>query len=228
MSLLIRSAIFIFICGLPVLCQGFRFGVKAGIPLTQYFETGSSGGLHGGAEYSAATRRYTIGVAAEWRFKSSFGLEADAMYHRMGYVALVHFMDSASGNFSDSAIDVKGNSWDFPLLAKYRFGRVIRPYAAVGAVLRYVGPVHGRGQQTVGSLVTGTSLTTPLDTTEPSELRKRFYPGLTASAGVEVPAGRFRVLPEIRYTRWTANISEPGGLLRFPSNQLEFLVGILF
>jgi hypothetical protein len=68
----------------------------------------------------------------------------------------------------------------------------------------------------------------PLDTGEPSELRKRFYPGLAAAAGLELRAGRFRVLPEFRYTRWTANISPPGGLLRFASNQVEFLAGVLF
>ena len=56
----------------------------------------------------------------------------------------------------DSIINVKGNSWDFPIMAKYRFGRVIRPYVAGGAVLRYIGPVRERGVETVGSVVTGT------------------------------------------------------------------------
>jgi hypothetical protein len=221
-------AFLVLICAWPVFCQGLHLGVKAGIPVTQYFETGATGGLHGGAAYSAATRRYTIGASGEWRFNNSFGFEVDAMYHRMGYVGTVYFFDSANGNFGNSAIDVKGNSWDFPALAKYRFGHGICPYVAAGAVVRYVGPVRGRGEQTVGSLVTRISSTSPLDTGEPSELRKRFYPGLTAAAGLEVRVGRFRVLPEFRYTRWTANISAPGGLLRFGSNQSEFLVGLLF
>ena len=221
-------AFLVLICALPVFCQGLHLGVKTGIPVTQYFETGATGGLHGGATYSAATRRYTVGASGEWQFTNSFGFEVDAMYHRMGYVGIVHFVDSANGNFRDSAIDVKGNSWDFPALAKYRFGHVMRPYVAIGALLRHVGPVRGRGEQTVGSLVTRTSSTSPLDTGEPSELRKRFYPGLTAAAGLEVRVGRFRVLPEFRYAQWTANISAPGGLLRFGPNQAEFLVGLLF
>jgi len=37
-----------------------------------------------------------------------------------------------------------------------------------------------------------------------------------------------RLLPEIRYTHWTANISRPGGLLRFDPHQAEFLLGLLF
>jgi hypothetical protein len=38
----------------------------------------------------------------------------------------------------------------------------------------------------------------------PSELRKRFYPGLTVASGIEIGGGRPRVLPEFRYTRWLA------------------------
>ena len=223
------SFIFIaFVSGWSGFSQDFQIGLKAGVPITQYFETNSSGGLHGGATSSAATRRYTIGASSEARVTKSFGFEMDVMYHRMGYVAIVHFMDSAQGAYRDSAVDVKGNSWDFPLLAKYRLGRAMRPYVAGGGLVRYVGPVRGRGSQTDGSLVTRLSSTVPIDTSEPSELRKRVYPGLTAAAGVEFRAGRFSVLPEFRYTRWTANLSAQGGLLRFPSNQAEFLAGFLW
>jgi hypothetical protein len=81
---------------------------------------------------------------------------------------------------------------------------------------------------TEGSLVTRTSVTTPLDTTEPSELRKRFYPGVAVAGGLELGGDRVRFLPELRYTRWTANISGPTGVLRFAPNQLEFLIGASF
>ena len=106
-------AFFVLISALPLFCQELHLGAKAGIPITPYFETGTSGSLHGGATYSAATRRYTIGASGEWRFTNSFGFEVDAMYHRMGYVGIVNSFDSANGSFRDSAIDVKGNSWDF-------------------------------------------------------------------------------------------------------------------
>jgi outer membrane protein with beta-barrel domain len=215
----------IFLLAAPALAQSFLAGVRLGVPITGYFDTGQSGGLHGSADYSAATRRYTFGATAEWRAARAWGLELDALFHRMGYVAIVDFFDSANGNYSHSAIDVKGDSWDFPLMAKFRFGR---PYLAAGGVLRYAGPVRGLGELTAGSLVAGTSTTTPLDTGDPSELRKRFYPGLTAAAGIELRTGRIRLLPEVRYTRWTANISGEGGLLRFEPNQAEFLLGVLF
>lgn len=220
-------ALWLLFCA-PAFAQGVHFGLKVGIPITPYFETGRSGSLHGSAEYSAATRRYTLGPAFEWRWTRTFGLEVDALYHRMGYVALVNSFDSAAGNFRNSAVDIKGNSWDVPLMFKYRFGRRLRPYGTGGAVLRYVGPVRGRGRLITGSLAANTSSTTPLDTSQPSELRKRVYPGLTAAAGLELAALRIRLLPEFRYTRWTANITGPGGLLRFAPNQAEFLVGVLF
>ena len=210
----------------PLWAADISFGIKVGVPFTQYFETGATGSLHGGANYSAATRRYTLGVSGDWAVKRHFAFEADVLFHRMGYVGIVNTFDE--GLFTKSAIDVKGDSWDFPLMMKYRFGRVIRPYIAGGGVLRYVGPVRGRGELTEGDLVAGTSSATKLDTSQPSELRKRFYPGLTAGAGIEFHAGHVRVLPELRYTRWTSNIAGPGGLLRFAPNQVEFLAGVLF
>jgi hypothetical protein len=222
------QALFVFVFALPVWGQGIHAGLKLGVPLTQYFETGVLGALHEDAEYSAATRRYTFGASGEWRLTHAFGFEVDALYHRMGYVGIVSLFDSVNGNLRTSAIDVKGDSWDFPVMAKYRFGRVVRPYVAGGGVLRYVGPVRGRGELTIGSLVTRTGTTSPVDTTDPSDLRKRFYPGLTVASGIEIGGGRLRVLPEFRYTRWTANISGPSGVLRFAPNQVEFIVGVLF
>ncbi|HVP49290.1 MAG TPA: outer membrane beta-barrel protein [Bryobacteraceae bacterium] len=222
---LLASVLLIIVSVIRAYPQGLHLGLKAGVPITEYFETGSRRGLHGGQDYSAATRRYTVGAGLEWQLTNPVRLELDAMFHRMGYVGIVNFFDSASGSFQKSAIDVKGDSWDFPLTAKYRFRRALRPYLAGGPALRYVGPVRGRGQQTAGSLAEGTSSTTSIDTTDPSELKKRFYPGLTAATGVEFGEGRFHVSPEIRYTRWVGG--GPGGLLRFP-NQVEFLVGFWF
>ena len=138
-----------------------------------------------------------------------------------GYVAIIQ---KFSGR---SAIDIKGNSWDFPLLLKYRLGERLKPFVACGPVLRHVGPVRGRGQQASFTLGGATS-TTELNTTDPSELRKRFFPGFVVGAGIELHAGRLHILPELRYTHWTANISGVGGALRFAPNQAEFLTGVLF
>lgn len=225
-----RVVLLLFFAAANASGQALRFGVEAGVPLTDYFETGRSGSLHGSAGYSAATRRYTVGAAVEWSLRARFGFELDSLYHRMGYVALVNYFDSANGNFTNSAIDVKGNSWDFPLMAVYRlpFAKHARLRVMGGGVLRYLGPVRGLGRETRGSLAGGTGTTTPLDTSQPSELRKRLYPGLTAGAGLELGRNRLRFLPEFRLNHWTANIAGPGGLLRFASNQAEILAGVRF
>src|SRR5215471_11703852 len=209
------------VLALPAWSQGLHAGLKAGVPLTQYFETEP-------CCYSAATRRYTLGPSLEWRPTNSTGFEVDAFYHRMGYVAILDSFGRATGISTHTAIDVKGNSFDFPLAAKYRFGKLVRPYLLGGGLLRYVGPVRGRGEQTITSLVAQSSVTTPIDTADPSDLRKRWYPGLTAGGGVELPVGRLHLLPEFRYTRWTANIAGEGGLLRFAPNQAELMVGVVF
>lgn len=221
-------ALLVLVFAASALAQGIHVGVKAGVPITEYFDTAAAGARNYHAEYSAATRRYTLGVSAEWHVTNALGFELDVLYHRMGYVGIVDRFPSPQGISSKSAIDVKGHSWDFPLMAKYRFSRLLRPYLGAGGVLRYVGPVRGHGEYVVQDLITGATSRTPLDTAEPSELRKRFYPGLTVAAGIEFGPGTFRVLPEFRCTRWTANISGPGGLLRFAPNQAEFLLGILF
>lgn len=208
----------------PAFGQGFDAGVKIGIPFTQFFETGANGGLMGSAEYSSGTRRYTFGLSGEWRLTHAFGFELDAMFHRLGYTATVtHVGDS---EFNRSVVHVSGDAWDFPLLAKYRFGWVIRPYVAAGGTLRYIGPVHGQGEQT--NFLAPTPITTPDNTNSPADFNNRFYSGVIAAGGVEFGVGRVRVLPEVRYSRWTANISGPTGVLRFAPNQIECLVGIDF
>jgi hypothetical protein len=206
--------------------QSFRFGFKAGIPITEYFDTAASGGLHNDAHYTATARRYTLAASAEWQINRTLGLELDGQFHRMGYVAYVNTFNN--GLSANSVVDVIGDSWDFPVALKYHPHLAPRLFLLGGGVLRYVGPVHGRGHETDGSLITQTSTTVTIDTTDPSELRKRVYPGITFGAGVDCPAGVVTIVPEFRYVRWTANIAGEGGLLRFSPNQAEVMVGFVF
>ena len=225
-----RSLGLVFFCLTSTFAQGLHAGLQAGVPLTEYFDAGFyNAGLHGGGPYASATRRYTLGAFAEWDATPALGLQAGVLYHRIGYSALLNYFDSATGAFLDSSFHVKGSSWDSPLMARYRFGRRrVRPYLAAGGVLRYIGPVHEIGALSTGSFISiPNTITLTLDTGQPNELRKRFYPGFTAAGGVELRAGRLRLAPELRYTRWLANISGPGGALRFAPNQVEVLVELM-
>jgi hypothetical protein len=202
-----------------VTLKGIRLGVKAGVPFTTYFDTGEVAVRGGVLAFSSATRRYTAGPSVEWRFGRRAGLEFDALYKRFGYVQTER--TSISGVTIDSSFEVKGNSWDFPMMAKYRWeGRVV-PYAAGGFALRYLGSGHARGVRTVET-VAGT-ITTPIDNEESISV---FVPGATFAFGVEAGGTRIRLLPEIRYSRWgTTRISGP---LHVTPNQVEFLLGFLF
>jgi hypothetical protein len=190
----------------------FRAGLKAGVPLTTYFDTGRNAAT----EYSAATRRYTLGPSVEWQWTEHIGFAGDALYKRMGYVAI---LTGASSRF---AIDVKGNSWDFPLRVKYSSGRRWQPYVDAGPSLRYIGPVRGRGESRLNDVIT------PVDTASPSELRKRLFAGLTTAAGLESRRKHSPWLIEIRYTRWISNLRNVSPELRLTATQVEFVAGWLF
>jgi hypothetical protein len=202
------------------LAQDFRFGVKVGVPLTTYFETGQVAVRGGVLEYSSATRRYTFGPSVEWRLKPRFGLEFDVLYKRMGYVRTEN--TSVSGVTIHSSFEVKGNSWDFPMMAKYRWWDWRgAPYVAGGFVLRYIRAGRARGLHTVQTAQTTT--TTPIDTEEAVPL---FVPGAIVALGMEFGRTRIRLVPEFRYSRWRrARISGP---LHVEPNQIEFLLGFLF
>ena len=222
------SSLLAIALSVPVFAQDFHFGVKVGVPMTDYFQNNPNG------LYSSATRRYTVGASAELRLSHGLGFELDALYKRMGYASPGGIF-SRNPPFVKDSIDVKGNSWEFPLMLKYRFGRVVRPYIVGGGTVRFIGPVRERGVETISSLAPGPNqtvvtviTTTPIDTSDPFELKKRIWPGVAIGSGVEFRRGRFRLLPEFRYTRWTSNITSVPGSLSFEQNQAEFLLGFLF
>lgn len=229
--MVLRLVLLALVIALPECGQGIHLGIKAGVPITEYFETGRTGGLRGSAEYSAATRRYTVGPSVELRFRRGLGVELGVLYKRMGYVGILSTGPGSSGIVTKSAYDIKkGNSWDFPILMKYGPRFILHPYLAGGLTLRYIGPARARGQETVQNLATGTTVQAPIDTADPTELHQRFYPGITVAGGVELGRGRLHLLPEIRSTHWIENLPEPFEVqpLRFASNQVEFLLGFLF
>jgi len=206
--------------------QDIHFGLKAGIPFTAYYETGRES-IHGSStDYSAATRRYAIGASVEWRLGRTLGLEIDTIYRRTGYVSISTAL--GSGTLTTSSFDVKGHSWDFPMMLKCRLGRGRRPYIAGGISLRYLGPVRAQGKTTVDDSRSGLVTESPIDTSDPTDLRERLRPGAVMAAGIELGSGRLRLLPELRYTRWNPHIADCGGLLRLNPNQAEFLLGLLF
>jgi opacity protein-like surface antigen len=190
----------------PGFAQWFSIGVKGGVPLTNAFDTVTQGDV----SYLTDTKRYTVGPVVDLRFPLGLGVEFNALYKRLTY----EFQEGTTRGSTTA------NSWEFPLLLKIRApSEGIRPYLSTGASFRRLNDV----KQTLGSIVSGN-----FSEVTPSELENRFAAGFVIGGGLEF-GDRFRVAPEIRYTRWGwENFSIPSGALRTNLNQVDFLLGLHF
>jgi opacity protein-like surface antigen len=189
--------------------QPFSFGVKAGVPLTDFLAAARSQSF----SFSANAHRYIAGVTAELRLTAGFAIEADVLYRRLNY----------EGSSTSVSSRTTGNAWEFPLLAKYRFGgKLARPYVDAGLAWDTLGGVS----QTISTVLPTRTTTT---TSNPAELKKSTTTGFVMGVGVDIKALLIHLSPEIRYTRWgSQHFIDPSGLLHSNQSQAEFLLGITF
>ncbi len=188
--------------------QRVSFGVKGGVPIS------SPPG------YNDESRRYIVGPSIEIRLPANFALEFDALYQRIGSSFYGSFSDPENGTAGAYSSRERGNSWQFPLLAKYYIGsrtRTWQPFLSTGYALG-VSWNHGEFQSSVTS---GTPLTTQSNQGK-SDSRSPLNVGAVLAGGVRYNAGRVALLPEFRYTRWGALTSATR------KNQTHFLMGIAF
>ena len=201
---------------LPALAQPVSIGVKAGVPITDAFETfrGNS------SAYATNTKRYLAGPAIQFNLPAGFSIEVDALYKRLGYQ-----YDQSLANGTIYARTV-ANSWEFPGLVKFAFlPGPVSPFVAAGGSLRHVSGIKQLRRTINAGLA-------PIDvqlSTAP-EFNKRTDGGFVYAGGVEFKVGRVRVTPELRYTRWGGeNFRDPvNALLRTNRNQGDFLLGFRF
>src|ERR1700679_2867444 len=78
---IIRSLWLLFLGASTAFCQPFSFGVKLGVPLTDFFNTVESSNF----TFNATTDRYIVGPTAELHLPLGLGVEVDALYRRMSY-----------------------------------------------------------------------------------------------------------------------------------------------
>jgi hypothetical protein len=177
-------------------------GVKAGVPVTDFFETGALPGI----QYFTDTHRYTIGPTVEIHLPKGLSVEVDALYKRLDYSATLITLPLT---FSSAT----ANSWEFPVLLKYRAGHkgVLRPFLDTGASFH---SISGFGQ--LGNII------------RPSQLVKDFNGGWVVGGGLDLHI-LLHLEPELRYTRWFSNnFQDTTGALASNRNQVEFLVGFRF
>jgi hypothetical protein len=180
--------------------QPIGLGVKAGVPLTDFFSTVKSPNFG----FNSNTKNYIVGPTLELRLPLGLGIEADALYRHIGYSAT-----TATGSES-----IKAGSWEFPIMGKFRLpGKTLRPFVDAGFTFNTWSGLSG-------SVLSATGLkNTPTSTTGK---------GFVAGAGLDIHIG-LHLQPEIRYTRWgEARFMNPLNLVRGSQNQAEFLLGIGF
>jgi hypothetical protein len=198
--------------------QPFSFGVKAGVPLTDFFSS-----TEGPNPYTATTNRYIIGPTAELRLPFSLSVEFDALYRHFNYSNAGCVLNNGvcSGFFESTT----SGDWEFPLMAKYRLHfPVARPFVAAGVAWDTLSGLSQSFTQLSGVPISSGG-------SSPSELHKNTVAGVVIGGGIDVHALFLHVSPEIRYTRWGSQHfvpSSPDGGLTSNQNQVEFLVGITF
>ena len=195
--------------------QPVSFGVKAGVPLTDFVDAAKGDQ----SAYFTNTKRYTVGPTIEFHLPARFSIEIDALYKRFGF-------DGQSVSAADSTLTgTRGNSWEFPILAKFEIvPGPVRPFVDAGVSIRHI-----TGIKQVRQIVSAGTFSR-VELNNPPEFNKETDVGLAFGAGVAFKLGRVRISPELRYTRWGGeNLRDPvNGLLRTHRNQGDFLIGFTF
>jgi len=194
--------------------QLFSYGVKAGVPLTEFLDAAKSQQF----AFNSTTNRYIVGPTAELHLPFGLGVEFDILYRRFDYTGSATLMNVVSNSRTTA------NAWEFPLLAKYRIPmKIVHPYVDAGVAWDKLSGLT----QTITS--TFVALTTTTTTSNPAELNTAATRGFVMGAGLSVKVLVIHVSPEIRFTRWGAqHFIDPNGLLHSNLNQGEFLLGITF
>jgi hypothetical protein len=185
----------LFLLAAPVFAQSLTVGVKGGLRLTSA-QTG-----YGTAE----SKRYLAGPAVEVGLPLGFGLEADALYSRLGYTTyFAHF-----GLFEFDR--TRADAWEFPILVKYR------------PVYFGIAPRHASGQVDR----TGAYFGSPSASTQQWHAKNHAW---VVGGAVHLGVGHLRFTPEVRYLHWkvprypaTGNIAY---YMALPDNEVRVLVGV--
>ncbi|HEX5430928.1 MAG TPA: outer membrane beta-barrel protein [Bryobacteraceae bacterium] len=168
------------------IAQPIGVGVKLGTTVTDVISAPSVSSY-------VNTQHFLVGPYVELRLPFNLAVEADALYLHDLYGGIV------AGS--------SGSTWQFPVLAKYRFlSGPLRPYIEGGPSFSHI-----------------------TDIAEIPELNHRSNFGIVVGAGLELKILVLRIAPEIRYTGWTRrDFVSSTGLFQSNRNQATFEVGIGF
>lgn len=189
-------------------------GVKAGLPFMSAFlrdefgkvsypsiRCGNFSGtpctdITGTLEMYWASRNYLLGPSVEIHLPLNLSVEGDALYHPL---SLALFPDPS---LLQSPSIKPFNSWEFPILGKYRFpAPFARPYLEAGPTFRTASLPYGRYLAKAGA---------------------------TAGLGIEALLWRIRIAPEVRFVHWGHDALDAGPFYSSKRNQAQFLLGLSY
>lgn len=219
---IMRTLLLLLLCTIPALSQPFSFGVKAGVPLTDFVDTATSTNANGFLNYATHTNRYIIGVGAEVRLPFHLGVELDGLYRHYNFQSTQQISGITTTTTNAATTS---NAFEFPLLGKFRFGtKIIHPFLDAGVAWDTLQGLKQDVTTTVAT-VTGSSSST----SSPAQLKHSTTRGYVVGGGLDIKLLVIHIQPEIRFTRWgSQHFIDPSGLLHTNLNQGEFLLGIEF
>jgi hypothetical protein len=187
----------------PIIGHFVSFGVAGGVGLTDAFANQTAMSVDVDTHYFSGSKDYVVGPTIELHLPLRLSVEFDVLYRPLN---LTDMQTIFAGPAFTTSVSSKLNSWEFPLLAKYRLpSHLITPFIEAGPSFRSVTNESFAGTQLSGA-------------------------GFTAGVGVEGKLGPIRIAPVVRYTRWGADSDLNTSSLNPQSNlnQAEFLVGLTF
>jgi hypothetical protein len=224
----------LFLIAQPAVSQRrIQWGIRGGIPLTNYFRAAGNPELQKG--YDSPTNRYTVGPVVEFDLPSQMGLEFGFLYKRQHFTKYSFSSTGALGSLVDVYVHEKttANLWEVPILLKYHASE--RP---LGTFLEIGGAFHavsGARQTTTRHQFTDPPPPPEIMSTEaPSELLHPTNAGIVLGAGLEFRTKSIRISPGFRSTLWrfktfrSRTFLTPDALLNSEQSPVEFLMGITF
>ena len=192
---------------IPLFCQSFAIGVKGGLRVTSDLE----------GYATSESKRYLVGPAVEVKLPLRLAIEVDALYSRFG-------LRTANGGFFGSYTQSqRANSWEFPILAKFR------PFRPVFVEGGFVPRTMSGGSTHYESISIDFSGNSKRDT---GDLKTDYDAsrGWIVGGGLELPFRHLRLAPEVRYTRWNDQpvflYGPHGYFVQSTQNRADIIIGL--
>jgi hypothetical protein len=212
-----RPLLLLILCITPAYSQLFSFGLKGGVPLTDFVNAASGDNAAGFIDFATHTNRYIIGATGELHLPLHLSIEADVLFRHVNYQETAQ-----AGNVLTTG-STSSNDWEFPVLGKFRFGpKLIHPFVDAGIAFDTLQGLSQTVTSTVNSITSTSS-------SSPTQVLHNTVHGYVFGGGLDIKFLLIHIQPEIRYTRWgSEHFFDLSGLLHSSENQGEFLLGINF